>query len=76
VNVRPAGAPIQLGYFSGRAGEGEVFVAEQDAADVVPDLEWTSSTALTVRCRQCRASEVQRRDDHIGVITVGYELGP
>lgn len=75
VNVRPAGAPIRLGYFSGRASEGEVFVAEQDAPDVVPDLEWTSPTTLTVRCPQCRASEVRKREDHVGAITVRYELG-
>lgn len=75
VNVRPVGTPIRLGYFSGRASEGEVFVAEQDQPDVVPDLEWNSPTALTVRCRQCRASETQKREDHLGAITVRYELG-
>jgi hypothetical protein len=75
VNVRPAGAPLRLGYFSGRATEGEVFVAEQDAPEVVPDLQWTAPTALTIRCLGCRASEVQKRDDHIGAITIRYELG-
>jgi hypothetical protein len=75
VNVRPAPAPIRLGFFSGRATEGEVFVAEQEAPEVVPDLEWTGPAALTIRCRDCRASEVQKRDDHIGAITIHYELG-
>jgi hypothetical protein len=74
VNVRPAAAPIRLGYFSGRATEGEVFVAEQDAPEVVPDLAWIGPTTLTIRCPGCRASEVQKRDDHIGAITIRYEL--
>jgi hypothetical protein len=75
VNVRPAAAPIRLGYFSGRATEGEVFVAEQDAPEVVPNLEWTGPSALTIHCSGCRASDVRKRDDHIGAITINYELG-
>src|SRR5262245_39468440 len=75
VNVRPAAAPIRLGFFSGLASEGEVFVAEQDSPDVVPDLEWTAPTALTIRCRECRATAVQKREEHIGAITIRYELG-
>src|SRR5262249_24948397 len=74
VNVRPAAAPIRLGYFSGRATEGEVFVAEQDAPEVVPDLKWTAPTALTINCPGCRPSEVQKRDDHVGAITIRYQL--
>ena len=74
VNVRPAAAPIRLGYFSGQVTEGEVFVAEQDAPYVVPDLAWTGPSALTIRCPGCRASDVQKRDDHIGAITIRYEL--
>ena len=76
VNVRPAAAPIQLGYFSGKVAEGEVFVAEQASPDVVPDMDWTASNALTIRCRDCRASQVRKREDHIGAIAIRYELGP
>jgi hypothetical protein len=76
VNVRPATAPIRLGYFSGQVTEGEVFVAEQETPDIVPDLEWTAPAALTIRCPACPAGLVRKREDHIGAISIRYELGP
>ncbi|HEY6271463.1 MAG TPA: hypothetical protein VIX19_05645 [Terriglobales bacterium] len=76
VNVRPTTTPIRLGYFSGEVTQGEVFVAEQDSPDVVPDLKWTGPAALTIRCTGCRAGSVHKRLDHIGAVAVRYELGP
>jgi hypothetical protein len=74
VNVRPAGTPVKLGFFSGRAEQGEVFVAEQDEFGVALDLEWTGPDVLTIKCQRCRISDVQKREDHIGAIAIRYEL--
>ena len=76
VNVRPAKSSVQLGYFSGAATEGEIFVAEQDSPDVVPEVAWTGPSALTIRCRGCRDAEVHKRAGHIGGIAVHYDLQP
>ncbi len=76
VNVRPASAPIRLGYFSGMATEGEVFVAEQDTPDLIPKVNWSGPMAMIIRCPGCRAAVTRKREHHIGAIAVGYELGP
>jgi hypothetical protein len=76
VNLRPATESLRLGYFSGRADEGEVFLAEQESPDVAPELEWSSPTQLTVRCSRCRAAPVQKRDEHWGPVQVRYQLRP
>src|SRR5450432_1461502 len=41
VNLRPAGKDVELGFFSGSASEGEVFVIEQYAPDTGITLRWT-----------------------------------
>jgi len=76
VNLRPAAEPIRLSYFSGRADQGEVFLAEQESPDIAPELEWSSPTQLTVRCSRCRAALVQKRDERWGPVEVRYQLGP
>jgi hypothetical protein len=76
VNVRPAADPVRLGYFSGAATEGEVFVAEQEAPDAVPGVEWTPPTTLIIRCTKCKAAQLRKREDHIGAIAIRYELQP
>ncbi len=74
VNLRPAAEPIRLGYFSGRAEEGEVFVAEEDTTDTDPALEWSAPRQIAIRCPRCRAA--QKREEHWGPITLRYRLQP
>ncbi len=74
VNLRPAGQHVQPGYLSGRAEEGEVFLAEEDTQDTPLTLEWTAPGQLTIRCPTCRASSVQKRDEHWGPAAVRYQL--
>jgi hypothetical protein len=76
VNLRLAAEPVQLGYFSGRADEGEVFLVEEESPDVTPELEWSSPTRLTVRCSRCRAALVQQRNEHWGSVQVRYQFQP
>src|SRR5215831_4395837 len=40
VNLRPTGESIKLGYFSGKADAGEVFLVEQDAESAIVSLTW------------------------------------
>jgi hypothetical protein len=74
VNLRPGGGPLRLGYFSGKADEGEVFLTEQDDMDVVPELRWDSPEQLTIVCPGCRRSLVQTREHRWGAITMRYEM--
>jgi hypothetical protein len=74
VNLRPAGAPLIRGYFSGQAAEGEIFLSEQDNLDIVPTLRWDSASQLTVVCPDCRAAQIQKRHSSWGAVTVRYEV--
>lgn len=74
VNLRPATAPIRLNYFSGRADEGEVFLAEEDASGAEPTLQWNSPSQLTIQCSRCRAAAAQKREERLGAITIRYQL--
>src|SRR5260370_24967658 len=44
VNLRPAAEPIRLIYFSGRADQGEWFLAEHGVPVIAPELEVKSAT--------------------------------
>lgn len=72
INMRAAGSPLRLGYFSGRAEEGEIFVEELESFDDIPALQWTSPQSVAVHCPRCRFSAAQKREDHLGAITVHY----
>lgn len=74
VNLRRAAEPIRLNYFSGRAGEGEVFVVEEEAPGVAPTLHWNSPSQLTIECSRCRAAAAQKREERLGAITIRYQL--
>ena len=62
VNLRPAQEPIRLGYFSGQASEGEIFVTEEvfvagiASPSAMPTLEWSSSDQLNVKCSHCSSA--------------------
>lgn len=74
INIRAAGSPLRLGYFSGRAEEGEVFLAEVESFDAAPVVEWISPTELSVHCPHCRLSSAQKRDQHLGLVSIHYEF--
>lgn len=72
VNLRPAGKDLNIGFFSGSATEGEVFVLEQDVAGAGLTLHWTSPTALSISCPHCSPRLVRKRDEHWGSVTINY----
>jgi len=74
VNLRPAGGPLRLGYFSGKADEGEVFLSEQYDVDVVPELRWDSPEQLSIVCPGCWRSLVQKQEHGWGELRVRYEI--
>jgi hypothetical protein len=76
VNLRSAGEPLRLGFFSGRADEGEVFLAEEDVPRVTPALEWTAHDELTIQCSRCRATMVHKSDERWGSLTLRYLVQP
>lgn len=73
VNLRPAAQPEKRGYFSGRVDEGEILLVEQDAQAAGITLQWTSATALTVRCAHC-STRTQKRDLTWGPLRITYEV--
>jgi hypothetical protein len=73
LNLRRAGQPISLGYFSGVASDGEVLVVEEEALGAIPALEWNSAHELTVRCPRCSSSFAQKMDGRLGPILVRYQ---
>ena len=74
VNLRPREEALRWGFFSGRADEGEVFLAEEDTQGTKVALEWTTSDRLTIRCAKCKRAAL-RRDVRWGPVTITYEIG-
>jgi hypothetical protein len=74
VNLRPANESIKLGYFSGRADEGEVFLLEQDAQSASMKLEWTSPTHLAISCSHCQVAFLKKRQERWGNVEISYFL--
>jgi hypothetical protein len=74
VNVRPSKEPIELGFFSGRADEGEVFVAEEVTQGMEPLLTWTSPHQLTIQCPHCSEAQVKKRQERLGAVNIRYDL--
>ncbi|HEY6252826.1 MAG TPA: hypothetical protein VI685_22950 [Candidatus Angelobacter sp.] len=75
VNLRPAGASIQLGYFSGRAEGGEVFLLEQDAQSADVNLNWTAPNHLAVSCNHCQVAFLRQRQEHWQDVAISYIFG-
>ena len=82
VNLRPASDPIRLGYFSGHADEGEIFVTEEvfqdgvQSANATPSLEWSAPDHLIVQCSRCGAAFAQKRNQHFQNVLVEYRATP
>lgn len=75
VNLRPAQQPVRLGYFSGRATEGEIFLAEEDTLAETPDLEWNSPEQLHVRCGRCSSASAQALQESWQTLHIRYDTG-
>ncbi len=74
VNIRPAAQDLKIGFFSGSANEGEIFLVEQDAADAALTLNWTSPTTLNIQCPRCRADLVRKHQERLGNVSISYNL--
>jgi hypothetical protein len=74
VNLRQVAEPIRMGYFSGQAGEGEVFSLELESRDQIPMLEWMSSDQLRITCRRCSESSIRKREERWQSVRVLYEI--
>ena len=74
VNVRPAEQPLRLGYLTGKAEEGEIFLIEQDAQSAQVTAEWNSDRQLIVRCSGCSSAAALKREQRWNDIDIRYEL--
>ncbi|HLJ88713.1 MAG TPA: hypothetical protein VKZ53_17980 [Candidatus Angelobacter sp.] len=75
VNLRPAGEEtIRLGYFSGKAEEGEVLTIEQDAMSADVSLLWTGPNQLTISCTDCASQPTTKRTSQWGAVALRYDL--
>ncbi len=74
VNLRPAEQPIRLGYLTGKAAEGEIFLIEQDAQSAHVTVDWNSDRQLTVRCSGCSSDAQSKHDQRWNDIDIRYEL--
>ncbi len=74
VNLRPVDQPIRLGYLTGKAEEGEIFLIEQDAESAHVTIDWSSDRQLTVRCAGCSSAVQLKRDQRWNDIDIRYEL--
>lgn len=73
VNLRRTG-PLERGFFSGQASQGNVFVVEQDAAGTGIRLEWKADDELAVICPRCSPRYVQQQDHNWGPVRISYEF--
>lgn len=74
VNLRSAAEPIRLGYFSGKADEGEVFLLEADAQSANVVLNWTGSNRLAISCSHCPLAYLRKRVERWQDVTITYFL--
>lgn len=74
VNLRPMEDSIKLGYFSGRADEGEVFLLEQDAQSAGVALQWTAPNRLAISCAHCQLAFLRKRQENWGDVNIAYFL--
>ncbi len=74
VNLRPAGKDLTIGFFSGSATEGEIFVVEQDAASAGITLHWASPMTLNITCPRCSPRLLRKHDEHWSGVTINYDL--
>ena len=67
VNLRAKDSEISFGFFSGRVEGGEVFIAEQDSPESIPQIKWLSSNEISIQCPTCRNPH---KEEHWQTVTV------
>jgi hypothetical protein len=72
VNLRPAGEPVERGFFSGVASEGDIFVVEQDAAGAGVSLKWADANTLLIQCPRCSADLLRKHAESWNGVTLKY----
>ena len=72
VNLRSGGSDLKRGFFSGSATEGQVFLVEQDAISSSISLQWIDPDTLLIRCPQCAASLVQKKNEGWNGLLIKY----
>jgi hypothetical protein len=72
VNLRRAGEPISLGYFSGRSEDGEIFLLQQDAESAALTLQWTGPNRLAISCSHCQLAFLKKRQERWGDVDITY----
>src|SRR5438874_2722969 len=72
VNLRAAGEPLTLGYFSGAATKGEVFRIEQDAQSANTSLTWTAPDRLAIGCEHCQIAFLKKKAERWNGITISH----
>jgi len=74
VNLRPAGESIKLGYFSGKADDGEIFLLEQDAQSAAVSLQWMAPNHLAISCTHCQLAFLRKRLERWGDVVITYSF--
>ena len=74
VNLRPARESIKLGYFSGKADDGEVFLVEQDAPSAAVVLQWMAPNRLAVSCNHCQVAFLRKRQERWQDLLITYSF--
>ncbi len=72
VNLRPIEEPVQMGYFTGTAKDGQVFAVELTAREAALNLKWTANTALTIACDGCGNPAPSQTDAVWGTVRLQY----
>lgn len=68
VNLRAAGSPLRLGFFSGRVEDGEVFTAEETSFEPQPEIKWNSAGELAIQCAVCSSVHSEQRWGPIALV--------
>jgi hypothetical protein len=82
VNLRPAQQAIRLGYFSGQASEGEIFVTEEvfvageALPSAIPKLEWSSADQLNIKCSHCNSAFARAQSERWQSVRIRYSAEP
>jgi hypothetical protein len=72
VNLLPAGESVKLGYFSGKADDGEVFLLEQDAQSADVTLNWTAPNRLAISCNHCQLAFLRKHLQRWKDVEISY----
>ena len=72
LNLRPVKAPLELGYFTGAATEGQIFLIPLDARAASAVVEWNAPDELTVRCAGCLRNTPSQQETRWNGVKIRY----